>query len=188
VKRPLAFFAAAVILAATGASAIAGGNVNFVRGGRSMTDDALWSSLESQDLFGLTIDFGPEKWPIELETGLQVSSSTKTIFGTDVTGKVGEVFFGVNRTWTPGTGRMRPYLGGGVASVNASFGSRFKIDDNSGGVYVHGGIYWRMFHRFNIGFDVRAMGGTKLTISGRDFNANYRQAGLVLGWGWPRST
>ncbi len=83
---------------------------------------------------------------------------------------------------------MHPYVGGGVASVNASFdGGNLKVDDASGGVYVHGGVYWRMGHRFNIGFDVRALGGTKMTIFGQDFNANYTQAGLLLGWGWPRS-
>jgi hypothetical protein len=174
--------------AAAGAPAFAGGNANFVLGGRSMTDDTHWRPWESQDLFGVTVDFGPEKWPIQLEAGVQTSSKTKSFFGNDVTGEVDEVFFGVNKTWTMGTGKMHPYVGGGLASVNGSFDSQGrKVDDNSGGVYVHAGIYWRMGRRFNLGFDLRAMGGTRLTISGEDFNANYTQAGLVLGWGWPAS-
>ncbi len=189
--KPTMLTCLAVLVVATSfaSPAHAGGNANFVLGERWMNDKSEWEPWDTQDLLGVNVDFGAAKWPIHLETGIQASTKTETIFATDVTGSVTEVFFGVNKTWDTGSGKtMHPYVGGGVSSVTAKLeASGTSIDDTSAGFYVHGGIFWRLGSRFNIGFDVRALGGTSMSFDGLDFSANSTQAGLVLGWGWPRT-
>ena len=194
VKRSRLFLPAALVLTLVlAAPALAGGNANFVLGGRKLVDDNFWNSpiggdLSSQDLFGVTVDFGRDSWPVRLETGVQGSQKVVTPFGTDFTGSITELFFGVNKTWSPAGARMHPYVGGGMASVTAKIeGGGSVTDDTSSALYIHGGAFWCVGHRFNLGVDVRALGGTRVTIAGLDTNANYRQAGLVLGWGWPKS-
>jgi len=164
----------------------AGGNANLVGGGRTMTDENDWMPFQDQTVGGITVDFGPASWPFNLEAGAQGSEKTESLFGTDVTGRVEEVSFGLNKTWN--MGRMHPYVGAGAAQVKATFESgSVSIDDSSAGFYVHGGIFWRLGRRFNIGFDVRGMGGTKISFFGFEGDANYTQGGLLLGWGWPAS-
>jgi hypothetical protein len=181
---------ALVVVAAAASSAQAAGNANFVLGGRAMTSSSDWEPFDSQGLAGVTVDFGPATWPINFETGVQGSAWAESdygFYGEDVTASVSEIFFGVNKTWNPHGGKMHPFVGGGAASVTAKLeDSSVSVDDSSAGVYVHGGIFWRLGARFNIGFDVRVLGGTNMTIAGMNFDANYSQAGIVLGWGWPR--
>ena len=190
-SRALLLLTALVVAASIASPAHAGGNANFVLGGRSMTSSSDWEPFDSQALAGVTVDFGPAKWPINFETGIQASAKTMGgygLYGEDVTASVGEVFFGINKTWNASGGRMHPYVGGGVASVTAKFeDSNVSVDDTSAGYYVHGGIFWRLGHRFNIGFDIRLLGGTKMAFVGIEGDSNYSQASLVLGWGWPRS-
>ncbi len=178
-----------LIAACAAPPARAGGNANFLLGERWMTDSSKWDPWDSQDLFGVTVDFGAAKWPVHLETGFHGSSKTENVFGTDVTGSADEFFFGVNKTWDVGKGRkVHPFAGGGVSSVTAKLeASGASIDDTSAGYYVHGGVFWRLGHRFNLGFDFRALGGTSMNFQGLEFNSNYTQAALILGWGWPRS-
>ena len=175
--------------------ALAGGNANFTFGARGLDQD-FWGGLDNQGVFGVTVDFGKEAWPIHLEVGAAGSGAqdkTRDPFlpvQVDVTGGVGEVTFGVNKTWKPASGNYRPYIGGGVASVSVKTTIETTLgdvddDDNSFGVYFHGGIFWRIGTRFNLGVDGRLMGGTSVTLFGEDGDANYGQVALLLGWGWP---
>lgn len=187
-RAVLPLLTALVILGSVASPARAEGNANFVLGERWMSSSSDWEPWDDQSLFGVTVDFGSPKWPVHLETGVQGSAKTESTYLGDVTGSVGEVFFGVNKTWNLSGGQVHPYVGGGIASVTAKLESgEVNLDDTSGGFYVHGGIFWRLGHRFNIGFDIRALGGTNMSIEGVDLTSNSTQAGLVLGWGWPRS-
>lgn len=184
-KLILAF---AMILLAT--PALAGGNANFVLGKRGLDKD-FWTPANGQAVLGVQVDFGKMSWPIHLETGIQVSVGGQEDFiGTaDVYGSVAEVDFGVNKTWVT-KGSVRPFIGGGLATVGASFvieapGGDIDDDDSSGGAYFHGGVYWRIGRRFNIGIDGRLLAGTKITFFGEEGDADYLQVGMILGWGWP---
>src|SRR5262249_46209686 len=86
------------------------------------------------------------------------------------------------------------YASGGVTSLGAAArveiaGNSVNDHDQSFGEYVQGGVYWRVGSRFNIGLDFRSVFGTSVSV---DFggpvsakgDADYSQAGLVLGWGW----
>jgi hypothetical protein len=139
------------------------------------------------------VDFGKKEWPIHLEAGIQVSVGVESDFfgAADVYGSVAELNFGVNKTWET-KGPARPFIGGGLASVGAAYrieNSFGDVDDNdsSGGAYFHGGVFWRIGQRFNIGIDGRFLMGTKMTLFGVEGDADYVQLGMILGWGWPPS-
>ncbi|HXI02795.1 MAG TPA: hypothetical protein VNI57_06410 [Candidatus Saccharimonadales bacterium] len=198
-RRP-AFSWIAVLCAALAATpALAGGNANFSLGFRSLGDD-LWTDIHKQPAFGVSVDFGPESWPIGLVGGYYLSTRQKTgtsAFGVsgDLTGTVGELSFGVRKTWmSPGGAHV--FIEGGAAQVIADLkieGGSSKIEDNdtSAGGYAQVGIFWRLGSRFNIGVQGRTLLGTSVDLN--DFgsfgsgNADYYQVGMILGWGWPSS-
>jgi len=185
------WLAVCFVLGALSVPAWAGGNANFVLGGRALDED-FWSPVDSQAVVGVTVDFGREGWPVHLETGIQGSADDDDLFDVGLvklTGSVAELSFGVNKTWKP-KGNVRPFLGGGLASVTARLEAETPLgdvddEDTSGGVYVHGGVFWRLGERFNIGLDGRILVGTDITLFGAEGDADYAQFGLVLGWGWP---
>ncbi len=186
--RVLSILVTAVVAVTFAPSARAEGNANFVLGERWMSNSSDWEPFDDQTLAGVTVDFGVANWPIHLEAGVQGSTKTvSTEFG-DVTGSVSELYFGVNKTWNLGGGQPHPFVGGGISSATAKleFGD-VSVDDTSAGFYVHGGVFWRLGPRFNIGLDLRVLSGTSMSIQGLEFDSNSTQAGLVLGWGWPRS-
>ena len=193
-KPTLRSLALIVVIALATAPALAEGNANFLIGVRQLDED-LWDPLDQQVVGGGTVDFGGADWPIHLETGFYGSSDKEDddslLLGAEVTVNVAEFFFGVNKTWEPG-GNIRPYVGGGLASAAADVEIDTSIgdvddDDSSLGAYVHGGVFWRLGKRFNIGFDARVLTGTDLTLFDEDFDVDYFQGGLVLGFGWPAS-
>jgi len=182
----------AMAMTSVAAPAIAGGNANFILGTRGLDKD-FWTPVNGQFVIGAQVDFGKMTWPIHLETGIQVSVGAEEDFiGTaDVYGSVAELDFGVNKTWEL-KGPARPFIGGGLAAVGAAYTIEAPLgdiddDDDGGGAYFHGGVFWRLGKRFNIGIDGRFLVGTKITLFGEEGDADYVQLGMILGWGWPAS-
>ena len=182
----------AIATACLASPALAGGNANFILGSRGLDKD-FWEPVNGQVAFGAQVDFGKMAWPIHLETGIQVSVGAEEDFigSNDLYGSVVELDFGVNKTWEL-KGPARPFMGGGLAAVGAAItfetpGDDIDDDDDTGGVYFHGGVFWGIGSRFNIGIDGRALVGTNVTLFREDGDADYLQLGMILGWGWPAS-
>lgn len=196
-RRSLALAAALFLtLALAMTPAAAGvGNVNFVGGTRSFGDDDLFEEIDSQSFGGVTVDFGPDSWPVTLAIGLYGSfGEEENIFGEiDLQTAVSELSFGVHKVWK--VNATRPFVGGGLTSVStwAEFegpGDDVDDTDTSVGLYVQGGVFWKIGSRFNIGIDGRLVTGTdvEMDFDGRlsaEGDADYFQVGLLLGWGWP---
>ena len=187
--------------------AVADGNVNFILGGRGLDED-FWAPNESMSAFGVNIDFGPDDWPVRIAIGLSGSTAENDteecrICGglevrvlerpelavRNVKSSVGELSAGV--LYRPrGERKLIPFVGGGLAFMTAEqeierfFGGSATDDDTTVGVYVNGGVYWRIGKRFNIGFDGRVVTGTSIQLFDKKGDANYGQLGLILGWGW----
>ena len=193
--RPMCLFLLLMALALA-RPAFAGGNANFVLGGRQLDKD-FWEPMDEQSVFQATVDFGKKGWPIHLAVGVGTSAEEKdnqfnpfTATFDKLTRSVSELSFGVMKIWEP-RGNIRPFVGGGLSSVTATFEDdnptigKITQDDTSPGFYVQGGVFWRIGTRFNIGLEARMLRGTDISIGGADGDADYDQFGLVLGWGWP---
>jgi len=192
-RRVLAKSLIALVVASLGGAVLAGGNATFVLGVRSLDEDD-WDPIETQRLGGTTVDFGREGWPVHLAIGVYTSRNEDVVtepgFGSvEIEGTLEELSFGVHKTFEPGR-NVRPFLGGGVSSLTASLeidalGERLEEDDRSFAIYGQGGVYWRIGSRFNLGLDVRMVTRSDMSIEGIEFDSDYTQVGLLLGWGWP---
>jgi hypothetical protein len=174
--------------------ALAGGNVNFTYGARSLDDDS-WEPIDEQDAFGLTFDFGAEGWPVNIAVGFFESSDEDTtasfpILGdVDVEGEVSEYSLGVHKVWETRSA-ARPFLGGGLTRVEAdatldSILGSIDDDDSSTGLYIEGGLFFRIAQVLNLGFHARLVEGTDVTVFDVDGDADYYQLGALIGFGWP---
>jgi hypothetical protein len=171
------------------APAIAGdwtGNANFFLGQKSL-DSNDWEPLDNQGEFGAEVSWGKKAWPVLIATDVLVSGDSDEISGVDVDAATTEFDFGVRKIWEVKT--FRPYVGGGLAIAGAAFeasggGNSIDDSDNSVGVWVGGGAFWRLGSRFNIGGAVR-YSTADVTLFDEDVDAGGIHIGLLLGWGWP---
>ena len=89
----------------------------------------------------------------------------------------------MRKVWEAGP--ARPYIGGGIAKLEAERKANgVTVDDTTLGGWIGAGIFWRLGSRFNIGLAARVSRG-QVTLSGTDVEAGGTHAGLILGWGWP---
>lgn len=182
-------------LAAFGSAAQAAGTVNFIIG-QKMLDEHDWAPFDKQTEFGALMSFGSEEWPVQIAVDVIASSDDMSVwdpeigFSFDLTGSTLEVDLGVRKIWE--RNRMRPFLGGGLALIEGEIEASVQdltisTDDNGVGVWIDGGIFWRLGERFNIGFEARiSTAETEPTIEGESFDveAGGEHIGLLLGWSW----
>jgi hypothetical protein len=102
----------------------------------------------------------------------------------DLEGEFSEFYLGVRKTWVSSESNARPYLGLGGAYTVVEYdlnSPSFDLEDEGGGVYVHGGVLWALGElridqgtSFLAGFDLRG-------VIGDDYD--YGQVALVLAFG-----
>lgn len=186
-----AFLLVLLLPASAGAHALAAVNVNAVVGGRIM-DEEEWEPVDNPPALGVNADFGLFGWPVNIALGLHASTAEDRLSAggsrVDVTETVVDVSAGVIRSWTV-AGNIHPYVGGGVAFVQAEKevdppgSSKLSGDDSSPALYLDWGLTWRLGYSFNLGLTGRFVAGTDLSFGDEDFNADHFQGGLILGWG-----
>lgn len=177
-----------LVLAAPVGAAFAGGDANILLGVKPLDKDD-WAPVEDQGALGVEVTFGKESWPVwiaidyfataDVEEDIQVFG----FGGQDIVGSTVEFDLGVRKIW--GKKKTRPFLGGGVGLIGATLD--LDIDDDSdatAGLWINGGVFWRLGSRFNIGGTVR-YSDAEVTIFGQDVQAGGLTYGLLLGWGWP---
>lgn len=165
------------------------GNVQFLVGQRYLGD--FWTPLDEPMIFGMNIDFAPASSPVHVALGFSIGGDQQRVstpfFGD--TGKVEDGFleFSAGFVWLPVKKAFaRPYIGAGVVLAGAGIGSQFGFwdsgeTDHSFGFYGNLGIYFKVGESFNIGMDGRIVRGTSVTLFGREGDADYEQASLLLG-------
>jgi hypothetical protein len=129
---------------------------------------------------------GKEAWPVHIAIDVFGSADVEARPVADIEGRTSELCFGVRKIF--GKNDVHPFVGGGIASIYGEAEGRVWIfsasdDDRAGGLWVDGGVFWRLGRRFNIGFDVR-YSAAEITLADTDINAGGAHAGLLLGWGW----
>ena len=141
----------------------------------------------------MTVDFGGKTWPINIALGYYESQDSGAranfpILGdVDMEGNVSEWSVGIYKKWEAGS--ARPFLGGGVSFVDAeaeveSILGSVDDSDSSNGVYLEGGIFWRLGEVFNLGLSGRIVEATDVTLFDIEGDADYYQVGALLGFGW----
>lgn len=185
------FVLASAVLAAGIASAEEmAGNVQFLVGQRYLGE--VWEPLDTPATFGVEVDFAPASSPVHVALAALLSRDRSTITGTFFgdSGSVQDSFFELSAgfLWSPvKTGGVRPYLGAGVLTIGATVGSDWSWfdagdTDQSFGFYGNAGIYFKVGDVFNIGVDGRIVSGTSILLVGRDVDADYEQASLLMGF------
>ena len=177
---------------AVGPALAGGGDANLLFGQKSLSDDAFDDAgVDSQSQFGvsLTLDF---QWPVNLAIDYLSSSDDATVtvpaafplqLHTDV--ETTELELGVRKYWGD---KLRPYVGGGLTLVrldarqteSGTLGvgvpfSTLLVDDSDNGVglWINGGLLYRVGNHFNVGLDLR--------YSDADVDLSPVQAGPALG-------
>ena len=95
----------------------------------------------------------------------------------------------VARVWEKGS--ARPYFGGGLGVITGALevDNGFSSPDDSDtslGLWIGGGIFWRLGSRFNIGLSGR-YSQASVDLFGVNVEAGGPSFGMLLGWGWPAS-
>ncbi|MGH9868655.1 MAG: outer membrane beta-barrel protein [Candidatus Polarisedimenticolia bacterium] len=182
---------------------------NFFVGGKLVDDlsEGRQTDLSEQVDLGLEMSFGQAGWPVMIAVDILGSTvdeeSDFNIYGYEIayelTASTFEIDAGIRKTWEFDN-PTRPYLGGGLALVRGElefdltsppppFVSGSSSADNRDygvGIWIGGGIYWKLGERFNLGFNVRhSRANVRLGDFSQDaINMGGLHAGLILGWGF----
>ena len=192
-----------IALLVTGSVAVsAETNLNFVLGQKYLDADD-WSVGDSQGSISFLSTFGARSWPVQVAIDVlgSAAGSTSTwypesggeIRGHDLIQSTFELDVGVRKIWR--SGRARPFVGGGLAVIGGQQEFEFfawdpddvarelSANDEAPGVWIDGGIFWRLGKMFNIGLEAR-YSRAELSFAGREVQAGGFNLGLILGWGW----
>jgi hypothetical protein len=178
---PITFFVSGTSFAASDWT----GNINFSMGAKALDEDD-WEPLDSQPECGFNVDFGKKSWPFNVAIGVLTSSKEKDYYGARIKGATKEFRAGIIKIWNA-TPTMRPYLGGGLALVNAEVkaSADFEVSnsDKKLGSYINGGVYWTIAKHFNLGCDL-GYSKAKVNLYGIDGEAGGAHASFLIGYHW----
>ncbi|MFT4540159.1 MAG: opacity protein-like surface antigen [Planctomycetota bacterium] len=160
-------------------------------GGRTLDSDAIASDVDSQGVFGISIDSYRRGEPFGYEVTLSRSSASEDVGASEISATLTEISFGFRGHFETGTSVIA-YVGGGLAGVFAktetlSAGSFASDDAFSPGFYAHVGAFYPFPNQsIRIGVDYRQMMFTDVefdagdeTISG---DVDYGQLMGFIGW------
>ena len=170
------------------------GNINAFLGMKYL-DEYDWEPVEEQGEFGIRVYFKQEGWPVSIAIDYLVSSEDDTglyfvpgygIVPASLEGETSELCFGVRKIWDH-LPTVRPFIGGGIAVINAEAEVRALgvsvSDDDAIGIWVGGGVYWTLGEHFNIGFDLR-WSKAEVTLFDVDGEAGGTHVGFLVGYHW----
>ena len=162
------------------------GNLNFVLGQKTLEEED-WAPLDKQTEFGVLIDFKQTSWPVSIAVDILASVDTTTDLGIEVEGNTSEFDIGVRKIWDMPGSQIKPYIGGGLAFINAEIKATdvvtVSIDDSGTGYWLNGGIYWALTENFNLGIDLR-YSQADVTFFGIEGDAGGTHVGVLAGYHW----
>ena len=163
------------------------GNVSGYPGHKSV-DDKDWPDLDSQGSVGVISDFGKQSWPVSIAADLLFAGTVHESGVNKDTGGTMEIHLGARKIFTLQNSSFRPYVGGGVALVNAileneNAGVTVDDDDRAVGAWFGAGTYYAVTPSFNIGLDVR-YSKAEVTLFDKEREAGGLNAGITAGYHW----
>jgi len=163
------------------------GNVSAYLGHKSV-DDTDWPNLDSQTSVGVISDFRKQSWPVSIAADLIFAGTVHESGANEDTGGTSEIHLGARKVFTLENSSFRPYVGGGVAFVNAilenvNAGVTVDDDDRAVGAWLGAGTYYAVTPSFNIGLDVR-YSKAEVTLFDKEREAGGLNAGITAGYHW----
>ncbi|MBK8980421.1 MAG: hypothetical protein IPM29_31350 [Planctomycetes bacterium] len=172
----------------------AGGSFSVLLGARHLDED-YWDPLENQGVLGIEAEFRPGRSPLGIEFGGSVSANSEDDYlnsGIDLAAAIAEFYVGPRLTANT-EGSVRPYVGGGVTLLTVAAEGRTTLggvvidvddDDASAAAYLHAGLQADLTRGLHLGFDVRGVFGSDITLFGASGDADYIQLALSVGANW----
>ncbi|MCK5394391.1 MAG: porin family protein [Gammaproteobacteria bacterium] len=161
------------------------GNTNFFLGKKSL-DENDWAPVDEHAEFGVLVDFRQNHWPVSIAIDFLGSIDESSEFGFDIEGSTTELDIGVRKILEVADSPIRPYIGGGIALINAEFKATnfFVADDDNGiGIWLNAGVYWTLNQHFNLGLDLR-YSQADVTLFNVEGDAGGTHVGIMLGYHW----
>ena len=159
------------------------GNVRLAFGQKQLDSDD-WNTLDRQNEIGVIFDLKKASWPVSIALDLLFSGEDKNVPGAE-RGSTFEQHLGVRKIWAINDSKFHPYLGGGIAFIQADYeviGSS-KEDDGGVGGWIGAGVDWHLSKRMSLGVDVR-YSKADVTINNNDVDAGGLHTVLTLGYRW----
>jgi len=188
-----ACLAALIVGCATAAQARYEGNLNLFAGQKWLKPGD-WEPVEEQRQYGLMLAFGEERAAVHFAIDAFIAkddangagASTGTTLESDST----ELGIGIRKVWKHGA--TRPHLGAGanvirVAEDRIGPAGVETAEDRGYGVWVDGGVTWRVASHLNLGIEARfssVRAQLETNSSTRDVAAGGFHVGLLIGYGW----
>lgn len=159
------------------------GNVRLAFGQKRLDSDD-WNTVDRQNEIGMIFDVKKASWPVSVALDLFFSGEDKNVTGEE-RGSTSEQHLGVRKIWAINDSKFHPYLGGGIAFIQADYeviGSS-KEDGSGVGGWIGAGVDWHLSKRMSLGVDVR-YSKADVTINNNDVNAGGFHSVLTLGYRW----
>lgn len=204
-----------ILIAAAAQAPQAKHTYNFFLGGKwlpELSDDDLpfGLDLKEQPDLGVEMSFGKDDWPVMIAVDILASGADDSRsfsayippYGDldleiELENRSIELDVGVRKTWEKAGSRVRPYIGGGLSTIQSEMESTFSAaplfgassfeDTGEGlGIWAGGGVYWKVGKKMNLGFNVRRS-SARLSFDDLDIDNVHlggTHVGLLLGWGF----
>lgn len=164
------------------ASAATTGHFGAFLGQKSL-DDKDWGELDNHLELAVLADFRETNWPISIAIGFAGSADVRETTAGDFTATTSETLAGLRKLFALGS-RLQPYLGGGLAIIEAeSETPQVTHTDSSLGLWLNAGVYFPLTDHFSLGVDYRHS-RAEVTLGGTEVEAGGDHLGLTAGYHW----
>jgi len=190
----LALAVGVLVAAANTASARYEGDFNLFAGEKWLKSGD-WEPVDQHRQVGLMLAFGEERAAVHFAIDAFYASDDLGDVTVPADALVGgssmELAIGVRKTWVRGV--TRPHLGAGANVIGVSEERRAGAsgtvtnEDRGYGVWVGGGVSWRVATHLNLGIEARFSSARAELGEGefpRDVAAGGVHLGLLIGYGW----
>ncbi len=158
-------------------------NVRLLVGQKHLDSDD-WNTLDRQNEIGVIFDIKKSSWKASIALDVMGSGEDKNEVGKE-RGFTLEQHLGLRKIWTIDDLNLSPYLGGGIAFIQAEYeviGS-IKDDDSAVGTWIGTGADWHLTPKMSLGIDIR-YSQADVTVFDQDRKAGGLHTGVTLGYRW----
>ncbi|RMF16846.1 MAG: hypothetical protein D6758_07255 [Gammaproteobacteria bacterium] len=163
------------------------GNVSGMLGQKSL-DDKDWPDADKQSSIGMLLDFKRTDWPVSIAIDLMGTGDENKHGADKDEAYTAEMNIGLRKIFTVDGTSLRPYVGGGFASIYAESksstgGTTTTYDDTASGGWVGAGAYYDLTPKFHLGLDAR-YSRAEVRLNGEDREAGGTNLAVSAGYHW----